>query len=59
MLRDFLDNKVKNYLDDYNENPERERIETQRLINPNFDKEENERFKKELSNIQIIKDEDF
>jgi hypothetical protein len=55
IYNDRLEEIVSIYIEKFRFDPERERIERGRLLDPEFDMKENEAFKKKLQNIKIIK----
>lgn len=55
MLEDYIDEKIALYLDEFDDNPEGERIIRGRALDPEFDKKEQEKFKRQLKNIKVLK----
>jgi len=57
MMEDYIDEKTALYIDEFAENPAGEEIIRGRALDPEYDKKEQEKFRKQLKNIKVLKNE--
>ncbi len=54
IMEEFLDELLDNYINEYASDPVKEEIERGRIMNPNYDHEQNIAIQEALKNIQVV-----